>query len=125
MTETPRAGSAAGPTRELVLDALAHVLDPELCLDIVSLGLVQDVRVDGRVVDIDMTLTTPGCPVSEQLPGEAQAAVQSVLGDAAVQVNLVWDPPWTPERLSPTALRQLGYVREQQVRRPRRRSSAR
>jgi metal-sulfur cluster biosynthetic enzyme len=97
--------------REQVLAALGDVWDPELGLDVVSLGLVYDVRVDGDIVEIDMTLTTVGCPVSEQLPVEAQAVVQAAVPDADVRVHVVWDPPWTPERLSPVALEQLGFAR--------------
>ncbi|HEY3485959.1 MAG TPA: metal-sulfur cluster assembly factor [Ilumatobacteraceae bacterium] len=93
------------------LTALGQVWDPELGLDIVSLGLVYEVRVDGDEVAIDMTLTTPGCPVSEQLPSEAEAAVAAALPGARVTVNVVWDPPWTPERLSPVALERLGFTR--------------
>lgn len=94
-----------------VFSALGNVFDPELGLDIVSLGLVYDVRVDGDRIEIDMTLTTPGCPVSESLPTEAQDAVRAVLPpDADVQINVVWDPPWTTERLTPRAMEQLGFV---------------
>jgi len=100
-----------GVRREAVLEALGGVWDPELGLDVVSLGLVYDVRVDGTDVDIDMTLTTPGCPVSEQLPTEAEAAVRAALPDADVRVHVVWDPPWTPERLSPAASERLGFTR--------------
>jgi metal-sulfur cluster biosynthetic enzyme len=96
--------------REQVLAALSQVWDPELGLDVVSLGLVYDVRVEGELVEVDMTLTTPGCPVSEQLPGEAEAAVQAAVPGAEVRVHVVWDPPWTPERLSPLALERLGFT---------------
>lgn len=96
--------------REQVLVALGNVWDPELGLDVVSLGLVYDVRVDGNAIEVDMTLTTPGCPVSEQLPTEAEAAVRTAVPDAEVRVHVVWDPPWTPERLSPVALEQLGFA---------------
>lgn len=92
-----------------VLEALGRVWDPELGLDVVSLGLVYDVRVEGDRVDIDMTLTTPGCPVSEQLPAEAELAVRAALPDHQVAVHVVWDPPWTPERLTPVAMEQLGF----------------
>ena len=92
-----------------VFAALGNVWDPELGLDIVSLGLVYDVRVDGDVIDIDMTLTTPGCPVSEQLPNEAAAAVGAALPGTDVRLNVVWDPPWTPDMLSPMAEEQLGF----------------
>jgi metal-sulfur cluster biosynthetic enzyme len=97
--------------REQVLTALGNVWDPELGLDVVSLGLVYDVRVDGEHVEVDMTLTTPGCPVSEQLPAEAEAAVRAALPNQDVTVNVVWDPPWTPELLSPVALERLGFTR--------------
>ena len=100
----------ADDRRDTALGALAGVWDPELGLDIVALGLVYDVRVRGDRVEIDMTLTTPGCPVSEQLPGEAERAVRAALPEAEVVVDVVWDPPWTPERLSPLALEQLGFT---------------
>ena len=94
------------------LEALGRVWDPELGLDVVSLGLVYEVRAERKgetvVVELDMTLTTPGCPVSESLPEEAAAAVRAALPDAEVRVNVVWDPPWTPERLTPEALTKLG-----------------
>ena len=98
--------------REAVLDALGCVYDPELGLDVVSLGLVYDVREeDGRVV-VEMTLTTPGCPVSDMLPAEAGQAVAAAVGPLglASEVRVVWDPPWTPERLSPEAAACLGFV---------------
>jgi metal-sulfur cluster biosynthetic enzyme len=96
---------------DAVQAALAGVWDPELALDVVSMGLVYDLRVDAERVEIDMTLTTPGCPVSEQLPAEVLAAVQAAVPDVEVVVNLVWEPPWTPDRLSPAALHQLGFDR--------------
>ena len=111
MIDLPTTDWSDEARRERVLAALGNVWDPELGLDVVSLGLVYDVRVDGDVIDIDMTLTTPGCPVSEQLPAEAEAAVNAAVPDAEVRVHVVWDPPWTPERLSPVALEQLGFAR--------------
>lgn len=103
--------TATEEIRARVLDALSHVWDPELGLDIVNLGLVYDVRIEERSVTIDMTLTTPGCPVSESLPREAEAAAASALDGYDVAVNVVWDPPWTPERLSPEAMDSLGFRR--------------
>jgi metal-sulfur cluster biosynthetic enzyme len=100
---------AAEHHRQLAMTALGNVWDPELGLDVVSLGLVYDVRVDGDDIAIDMTLTTPGCPVSEQLPAEAEAAVRAAVPDANVTLRVVWDPPWTPELLSPLALQRLGF----------------
>lgn len=99
---------------DLVRDALRGVYDPELGLDIVAMGLVYDVREEGERVVVDMTLTTPGCPVSESLPDEAWSAAIDALGPggfAAVEVNVVWDPPWTPERLSDEARVSLGSGR--------------
>ncbi|MCB1029862.1 MAG: metal-sulfur cluster assembly factor [Acidimicrobiales bacterium] len=115
MINPPETDLVSEQIREKVLGALSNVWDPELGLDIVALGLVYDVRVESGLVEIDMTLTTPGCPVSEQLPNEAQEAVIAALADSAetagaqVQLNIVWDPPWTPELLSPLALEQLGF----------------
>ena len=111
MITPPTTDWHAEARREQVLAALGNVWDPELGLDVVSLGLVYDVRVDDDIVEIDMTLTTPGCPVSEQLPAEAEAAVRAAVPDAEVRVQVVWDPPWTPQRLSPVALDQLGFAR--------------
>ncbi|MGH9133440.1 MAG: metal-sulfur cluster assembly factor [Ilumatobacteraceae bacterium] len=96
---------------EVALDALRTVWDPELGLDVVALGLIYDVRCTGDHIVVDMTLTTPGCPVSEQLPVEAAAAVARALPGHRVDVNTVWDPPWTPARLSPDAMSQLGFAR--------------
>jgi metal-sulfur cluster biosynthetic enzyme len=95
-------------------DALRAVYDPELGLDIVALGLVYDLRAEGDRVVVEMTLTTPGCPVSESLPDQAAEAVASALGPggaARVDVQVVWEPPWTPERLSDDAADRLGLRR--------------
>ena len=96
-----------------VLEGLGRVLDPELGLDVVSLGLVYGIEdEDGRVV-VEMTLTTPGCPVSEMLPSEAAEVVADALAPLGLssEVRVVWDPPWTPERLSDEAAGYLGIRR--------------
>jgi FeS assembly SUF system protein len=87
--------------RERVIAALKTVRDPELPVNIYDLGLIYglDISPDGAV-DIRMTLTTPACPVAGQLPGQVQARVEGVAGVRAVQVQLVWEPPWTRERMS-------------------------
>ena len=89
--------------------ALETVIDPELGLDVVRLGLVYDMRRLGDRLEVDMTLTTPGCPVSEQLPREAEEALARALPELDVVLNVVWDPPWTPARLSPEAMDLLGF----------------
>ena len=91
-------------------NALTGVFDPELYLDVVSLGLVYDVRHQAGVIVVEMTLTTPGCPVSESLPDMAKAAVQEAVGDAAtVDVRVVWDPPWEPDMMDGAAATALGF----------------
>ena len=93
-------------------DALSGVYDPELCLDVVSLGLVYDVRDQYGTVVVEMTLTTPGCPVSESLPQEAREAVRQVVDPrVGVQVEVVWDPPWSPAMMHEDAASALGFRR--------------
>lgn len=105
-------GGAPGPDDPVnaAWNALAGVYDPELYLDVVSLGLVYDVRVDGGVLVVEMTMTTPGCPVSESLPEEARAAVRHAAGDSLpVDLRVVWDPPWDPSMMDDTAASALGF----------------
>lgn len=103
------AGSDA--VRERVVDALTGIYDPEIPVNIYELGLVYDLGVsaDGDVT-ILMTLTSPSCPVAESLPPEVEAKVGAVEGVRAVKVDLTWDPPWTPERMSEAAKLELGYL---------------
>ncbi len=89
--------------------ALERVIDPELGLDIVRLGLVYSMRQVGDRFVVEMTLTTPGCPVSEQLPREALAVLAEALPELDVDLQVVWDPPWTPDRLTSEAMEILGY----------------
>ena len=90
--------------------------DPELAVDIISLGLVYDIRYDEHEgIEIDMTLTTPGCPVSDALPAEARQAVAQALPQYPVRVNIVWDPPWTPDRMSVDTARALGFGRRLRI----------
>jgi metal-sulfur cluster biosynthetic enzyme len=93
------------PSEAAVLEALGTVLDPELGLSIVDLGLVYDVRVQGTAVGITMTLTTPGCPIHDVMPDWVRAAVMRVPGVEAVDVMLTFDPPWTPDRMAPRPAR--------------------
>ncbi|MGH9080648.1 MAG: metal-sulfur cluster assembly factor [Acidimicrobiales bacterium] len=108
-----------GPTRikvtpdgplDTAWSALGCVYDPELCLDVVSLGLIYGVHEEDGTVVVDMTLTTPGCPASESLPEMARTAIQEALGGAAsVEVHVVWDPPWSPAMMHDDAAGALGF----------------
>lgn len=107
---TPRASGSAIPSDELerlthdIIAALKSVYDPEIPADIYELGLIYRVEIDDdRNIDVDMTLTAPGCPVAGEMPIWVENAVASVPGVANVVVNMVFDPPWTPERMSDEA----------------------
>ena len=91
------------------MDALSNVIDPELGLDFVELGLIYGVEVDeaGRAA-IRMTLTAPNCPVAGTLPGEVERAVRAVAGVTDVKLELTFDPPWTKARMSEAAKLALG-----------------
>ncbi|WP_245417915.1 SUF system Fe-S cluster assembly protein [Cohaesibacter celericrescens] len=87
-----------------IVAALKSVYDPEIPADIYEIGLIYRVDIDDdRNVDIDMTLTAPGCPVAGEMPGWVENAVSSVAGVGVVTVNMVFDPPWTPDRMSEEA----------------------
>ena len=106
---------AAAPAAESLEDrvhaALRGVYDPEIPVNIHDLGLIYDVRIaPGGKVDIKMTLTAPGCPVAGTMPGMVEQAVAAVDGVAQVAVELVWDPPWTPDRMSEAARLELGFM---------------
>jgi metal-sulfur cluster biosynthetic enzyme len=90
---------AAEATVERVRDALRTVIDPELGMSIVDLGLIYEVTVDGGAVDITMTLTVPGCPMHDVIPAWVRAAVSTVPGVERVDVRVTFDPPWTPDRI--------------------------
>jgi metal-sulfur cluster biosynthetic enzyme len=83
-------------TEAVVLDALRQVLDPEIGMNIVDLGLIYDVKIAGSEVRVAMTLTTAGCPMSESIRGGAEIALLNLEGVTAAQVELVFDPPWHP-----------------------------
>jgi metal-sulfur cluster biosynthetic enzyme len=89
--------------------ALRRVKDPELNLNIVDLGLVYDVRVEGSVIDVDMSLTSPGCPSGPEIMGEAEQQLRTLPGVENVRMNLVWSPIWTPERIEPRVRAYLGF----------------
>jgi metal-sulfur cluster biosynthetic enzyme len=97
---------------EVAWEALRSVCDPELCLDVVSLGLVYEVRSKNGSLLVRMTLTTPGCPVSESLPEMARRAVREAVDPTlGVEVDVVWDPPWSPSMMDDEAASALGFRR--------------
>jgi len=96
-------------TEEQVMDALREVYDPELGLNIVDLGLVYGVDIADNQVNVTMTLTTPGCPLHNTMAQGAEIAVRRLPGVQSATVRVVWDPPWTPERMSEEARQQLGW----------------
>lgn len=100
-------------TKEQVLEQLKTVIDPELHINIVDLGLVYGVEIDsekGRV-EIEMTLTSPGCPLSIVFEELVPKAAKQVDGVKTVHINLVWEPPWDPEKISDDAKEELGIIR--------------
>jgi metal-sulfur cluster biosynthetic enzyme len=97
------------PTREDVIDALRLVEDPELGMDIVELGLWEDVEIEGPKVKVTYTLTSMGCPVGPMIDEEIQRVVGDVPGVEEVETDLSWENPWTPERMSDDAKFILGF----------------
>ena len=96
-------------TADQVKLALRRVKDPELNLNILDLGLVYEMAVEGRDVTIDMSLTSPGCPSGPEIMGEAEQQLRQIPGVGTVAVNLVWSPPWTPDRIEPRVRAYLGF----------------
>jgi FeS assembly SUF system protein len=94
-----------------VIEALREVYDPEIPLNIYELGLIYEVKVEpDHSVQIKMTLTAPACPVAGSLPGEVERKVESIPEVKSANVELVWDPPWSRDRMSEAALLQLGML---------------
>ena len=107
--DTPDMGLAQLEGR--VIEAISSVYDPEIPVNIYELGLIYDLHVTGdNCVRIQMTLTSPACPVAGSLPGEVEARVREVEDVRDVAVELVWDPPWTPDRMSEAARLELGFM---------------
>jgi FeS assembly SUF system protein len=105
---TPDAGRTEA-LKPAILDAIRTVFDPEIPVNILELGLVYDVIVDAAgVAGVRMTLTAPGCPAAQSLPVEVARKVKAVPGVTDARVDIVWDPPWTKDRMSDAAKLQLG-----------------
>ena len=117
--DTHRDGAAADPgaalarkmLEENVVQALKRIYDPEIPVNIYDLGLIYGVDVDAdNRVHVNMTLTSPGCPVAQTFPGMVECAVREVEGVKEACVELVWDPPWSKEKMSEAALFELGLL---------------
>lgn len=104
-------GDPGGEIYESVIAAIREIFDPEIPVNIYDLGLIYNVEVtaDGDAV-VTMTLTTPHCPVAESMPAEVEMRVSSVPGVRTADVNLVWDPPWDPAKMSDEARLELGML---------------
>jgi metal-sulfur cluster biosynthetic enzyme len=96
------------PTAEDIYSELRQVYDPEIPVNIVDLGLVYDVALDGASCNIKMTLTSQGCPEARNIPEVVKRRVGEIEGVESCQVEIVWEPTWTPQRISPNGRRILG-----------------
>jgi FeS assembly SUF system protein len=114
LAETPQGigpNEPGGDTYEGVITALREIYDPEIPVNIYDLGLIYGVEIDGDGhAVVSMTLTTPHCPVAESMPGEIELRVSAVPGVRDAEVNLVWDPPWDPQKMSDEAKLELGML---------------
>jgi FeS assembly SUF system protein len=107
----PAATEPAGDLYEAVIDALKDIYDPEIPVNIYDLGLIYDVEITpDHHAKVKMTLTTPHCPVAESMPGEVELRVGAVPGIGDAEVELVWDPPWDPQKMSDEAKLELGML---------------
>ena len=101
----------AVPNQDQVIEVLKTIFDPEIPVDIYELGLIYEVKIsdDGRV-DIDMTLTSPNCPVAESLPKEVEAKVAEMDGISSAKVDIVFEPAWTQDMMSEAAKLECGFL---------------
>jgi metal-sulfur cluster biosynthetic enzyme len=96
--------------REVVYEALRTVIDPEVGINIVELGLVYEATANAERIDVAMTLTSPACPMGSQIVEESRAAIRSrVPASVVIEIKLVWEPMWSPEQMSDKAKQQLGW----------------
>lgn len=107
----PVAAEAGGDLYEAVIEALKEIYDPEIPVNIYDLGLIYDVEITPEHhAKVKMTLTTPHCPVAESMPGEVELRVGAVPGIGDAEVELVWDPPWDPQKMTDEARLELGML---------------
>ena len=95
--------------KEAILETLKGVYDPEIPVDVVNLGLIYEVNVDGDRVDLKMTTTAPGCPMGNYIAGQAERVLRKLDGVGEVHVEMVYDPPWSLDRVSEEGRRALGW----------------
>lgn len=108
---TAAAPADADALRVRVIDALRTVYDPEIPVNIYDLGLIYGIDIDAQgAVHLRMTLTSPGCPVAQTFPATVEGAVRAVVGVTGASVELVWEPPWGPDRMTEAAKLQLGML---------------
>jgi FeS assembly SUF system protein len=94
-----------------IIDVLKSIYDPEIPVDVYELGLIYEVKINkDQTVDIEMTLTSPNCPVAESMPKEVEDKVASIEGIKSAKVNIVFDPPWDKEMMSEEAKLELGFL---------------
>lgn len=108
---SPLTDASIEEIKSLIIEALKGIYDPEIPVNIYDLGLIYNVFIDAQgAVKLEMTLTTPGCPVAQTFPGMVENIVNNVAGVTEATVELVWDPPWTPENMSESAKLQLNLL---------------
>jgi len=109
--ESPTDNLQRAVLKEQVVQALKQIYDPEIPVNIYDLGLIYQLEIDGSgMARVEMTLTTPGCPVAHTFPGMVECAVKAVPGITDATVDLVWDPPWSKDQMSEAALLELGLL---------------
>ncbi len=97
-------------TEEAVREILRKVIDPEIGINVVDLGLVYDIEIEGQRLNVDMTMTTAACPLGAYIVDQASMLLRQAFPEAEVNVNLVWYPQWTPEMMTDAARQQLGWI---------------
>ena len=98
------------PTKEIVLNILHNVIDPEVGVNIVDLGLVYGVEISGNKLRVDLTMTTPACPMGDMILDDARRALAGLVPEGTeIDLNLVWEPPWSPDKMSENARDHFGW----------------